>query len=465
MPSTLVALFATLALASSAIADEPPEVLPGGSLAFPSPDAPPSGSSTVKWGAICQTGGANGMLGSLLVMPAVKSEAECEIEQHNDFSIEGQYFDSLLRTRISGTFSVAGFLELVGLGQVRMKVVADVIDLGDDLQDDLDDHVVTSQTLATYELVEGFEPSIGGGIAFDLGSATVAQVGADADFSFRLPLNLRVIRDDSNFGFEMLLRRGRTYRLKVYTTSRAKLSVGGGFAVAGFLSPDGIIGALDPDTLFDPKMWLQTSGLPIKDLTIPDLQLGGLQLFTFPEIAFDPPSVSPPLIDPIDPPKFTLLPATPVTVPPSFPSVHQALAALGLPPDIANLLLTQFLGFGKTFAKEEGILGQGVGITNLSLRIQEDAREQARRLLIEQNLARQSEKKPLAAFQLPVQFGGFLELVHDITKETIDLMLAAGEDVGPAPKHLKFGEEAYAKGKFKAAYEEYRLAYAFATSG
>ncbi len=448
-----------------AVAVEPPEVLPGGSLSFPLPDSPPAVTSTVKNGAICQSGTVNGKLGSLLVMTTSKGEATCEVARHNDFSIEGIHFDSLLRVRISGTVDVAGFQQLVGLGQVRTKVTADVIDLGDDLESDADDRVIDSETLATYELVEGFEPSVGAGVAIDVGSATAAQAGVDIGFGMNLPLGLRVIRDRGNFGFEVLLRRGRTYRLRVASNSRAKLSVGAGLATAGFLSPDGVLGAADPNTLFDPQFWLDTTGLPIKDLTIPDVQAAGFKLFTFPEISFDPPAVDPGVIASINPPKFTLLPATDVAVPDTFPSAHQVLAALNLPPDIGNLLLTSLLGFGKTFAKEEGILGQGVEVSNLSLRIQEDVREQARRLLIEQNLARQGENKPLAAFQLPAALGGHLELVHEVTKDTIDLMLAAGENVGPALKQLALGELQYTKGQYKAAFDAFRLAYESATSG
>lgn len=70
---------------------------------------------------------------------------------------------------------------------------------------------------------------------------------------------------------------------------------------------------------------------------------------------------------------------------------------------------------------------------------------------------------PIAIFQLPAQFGGYLELARDITKETILTMILAGQDVDKAERFFGEGEAEFAAGNYKRAYAEYGKAYRAAT--
>lgn len=88
------------------------------------------------------------------------------------------------------------------------------------------------------------------------------------------------------------------------------------------------------------------------------------------------------------------------------------------------------------------------------------------RLQIEINLAGHgSHPHPIAIFQLPEQFGGLLDEVRGIVRETIELMVVAGEDIKDAEKEYQRGDKEYYSENYKFAYEYYAQAYRAATSG
>jgi hypothetical protein len=70
---------------------------------------------------------------------------------------------------------------------------------------------------------------------------------------------------------------------------------------------------------------------------------------------------------------------------------------------------------------------------------------------------------PIAIFQLPLQFGGYLELARDIVQETIDNMLAAGENVYQAQMFLSRGNDEFTASHYKKAYDWYSKSYDEAT--
>ena len=74
-----------------------------------------------------------------------------------------------------------------------------------------------------------------------------------------------------------------------------------------------------------------------------------------------------------------------------------------------------------------------------------------------------SHPHPIAIFQLPSQFGGYLELAREIVAETINDMKTAGESVGDAEHKLAEGDAKYFAGEFKKAYEKFGAAYRAAT--
>ena len=109
--------------------------------------------------------------------------------------------------------------------------------------------------------------------------------------------------------------------------------------------------------------------------------------------------------------------------------------------------------------------GIGSGLTALAGQLGGLGDDLARRmdlLAIEDALAESGSGGrvvPVASFQLPAAVGGLIELVRETVAEVIQATEAAGEDVHCAPSRLEDGDEAYAIGEYKVAYEAYRRAY------
>ncbi len=86
------------------------------------------------------------------------------------------------------------------------------------------------------------------------------------------------------------------------------------------------------------------------------------------------------------------------------------------------------------------------------------------RTRIEINLAGHGDHPhPIAIFQLPAKFGGYLELARDIVEETINDMLTAGENVYQAQLFLTRGNQEFLASHYKKAYDWYSKSYDEAT--
>jgi hypothetical protein len=86
------------------------------------------------------------------------------------------------------------------------------------------------------------------------------------------------------------------------------------------------------------------------------------------------------------------------------------------------------------------------------------------RTRIEINLAGHGDHPhPIAIFQLPEQFGGYLELAQEIVQNTIDNMVAAGQNVHKAVMYNSRGNDKFAAGDYKKAYHYYGKSYREAT--
>jgi len=111
------------------------------------------------------------------------------------------------------------------------------------------------------------------------------------------------------------------------------------------------------------------------------------------------------------------------------------------------------------------IQNQGTSLSNLVKKEADELTEQVDtfqqldlRLNIEQNLLA-SEGAEVARFQLPEPWG-YLDLVRDIVRDTIDDFLAAGQSVNPlAEKELSAGDIDLTAGKYKSAYSHFQKAY------
>ncbi len=86
------------------------------------------------------------------------------------------------------------------------------------------------------------------------------------------------------------------------------------------------------------------------------------------------------------------------------------------------------------------------------------------RTKIENNLARHGQQvHSLATFILPQQYGGHLEFVREIVEETITNMISAGQKVFFAEAQMIKGDDEFASGNYKKAYDYYGEAYLSAT--
>ena len=80
------------------------------------------------------------------------------------------------------------------------------------------------------------------------------------------------------------------------------------------------------------------------------------------------------------------------------------------------------------------------------------------RLAIEENL-KSGEGNELAVFQMPAPHG-YLEVVRDVLRSSIDGMIAIGERIGQAEKYFADGQSAMSDGEFKDAYKSFQKSYA-----
>jgi hypothetical protein len=80
------------------------------------------------------------------------------------------------------------------------------------------------------------------------------------------------------------------------------------------------------------------------------------------------------------------------------------------------------------------------------------------RMRIEADLTRKGNDR-VSLFQLPVDFGGYLEVARAVVADTIATAAAAGADTRQAERDLEDGDFAYGDGFFKDAYRDYRDAY------
>jgi hypothetical protein len=124
-------------------------------------------------------------------------------------------------------------------------------------------------------------------------------------------------------------------------------------------------------------------------------------------------------------------------------------------------------------AAESGLTGLADGLTGIGTGLEArigDLRALELGLAIESALASGSAGRTprggigaadgrIATFQIPVAFGGALEWVRDTVSAIVSRMQAAGQDVHCAPQAMTDGDDAFATGEYKSAYESYRRAY------
>ncbi len=454
-------LLSSLAAAAPALAEA--VIAPGAEASFATADGHSPPISVTQFGAQClafydETAG-NMMSAVFGALP--NARGSCVVAEYNDFSIAGDGFDSALLTQISGRVEANGFIGLVGMGQIKSEVLVEVVDRGDDLDVEDDDVILMTHPVFVHELLQGIDAGVGIGGSLDLGSLTALQGGIELGVDFGIPLGAKVIREKTDFGFQVLLQRGRSYRVRTVAQVNFKLGVAGGFAIGSFHSNRATL-----ENLFQPEYWLQTSALPIAAVDIGTVTFPLAQvetLFTIPEIKFPGWSVT---IDWfISDTTFTIIPETqilPATeIPNPLPYANPAalLQALGLFGNIVDFVGSPLVGLAKPFGSEDAITDIGTRVHQLDVVVEHDLLEEEIRFLVERNLAYEGKKNPVASFQLPAALGGQLELAREIVAARMAAITAAGLSTGKATKHIAAGDEKFAAGMYKAAFQRYRKAY------
>ena len=207
-------------------------------------------------------------LDTRVVAQGALSRAAADLLQYVEFTVAhdpaGTSPGRVLTAQLSGHVDIRGFLTLIGLGQSELDVTLEVVEVfgeGGQL-------FVHSQPLGSYELMGTFQPSVAAGFGVEVGSATFGQAGVGAGGELGLNLQKQVVRDMVPFGFQVLLRRGETYRVQLVASSQVKLGVAGGSGQVTF-SPSFDV----PTNVFEVAEWIDSLEIPMLDEGFRNLDL------------------------------------------------------------------------------------------------------------------------------------------------------------------------------------------------
>lgn len=189
-------------------------------------------------------------LSSFVVARQRLGRAKSVIHQSHDFKVDATWDSgTVLDALVTGSIDTRGFLLLLGVGQVNVKVVVELLDV----TDPMNAFVVTSQTVSSHGLSQGMLPSVGLSLKIE-GGAPYIGGGASISVGFGLRMAQEFIRDSDSFSLATKLRRGNTYRLVVKSTSEAKLGASGLGLGASPLGGRAVASFLDPAALADPNL-------------------------------------------------------------------------------------------------------------------------------------------------------------------------------------------------------------------
>lgn len=139
---------------------------------------------------------------------------------------------------------------------------------------------------------------------------------------------------------------------------------------------------------------------------------------------------------------------------------------------LANLAANTDNSAYQTYQQLTGVAGTANEIdTNLANLINQDTSQfrQQLTLSIQQALSAATGTVPMAAMELPSSLGGYLDSspvgVAEVVTNAIQAMQTAGQPMNPQAKTDEtLGEEAFAAGQYKQAFDYYRLAYSAAAA-
>jgi hypothetical protein len=169
------------------------------------------------------------------------ARASSKVFQYHEFVVPeslviGTDAGNVLVAGVSGSVEVRGFLFAMGGASAAAGVNLKLLDVTDDPFAPV---LVWSRKLASYRQDNFFSGSVGG-VALVGGEGGFPYVGVSVDGGLNLSMSispkLQLVRDSVAFGADLLLRRGRTYRLQVELSTSTQNRVLAATAIASFSS-------------------------------------------------------------------------------------------------------------------------------------------------------------------------------------------------------------------------------------
>lgn len=381
------------------------------------------------------------------------SRATGEISRFNDFTLDASWGpETVVQGRVTGSIDVRGFLLLLGVGHSKVEVVAELLDTTDPERvvvvncKEIAKHRVNSAMKPSVDVslkVEGGAPYVGGGLGIGTGNL--------------IHYEMLKVRDSVDFGFDVMLRRGHTYRLVVKCKSESMLTAAGlgigaaplgGKSIACFFSPEDLA---DPD-VFVPNLLANHFDRLEEIVDLLALPTNGA-LANVPLLNLGNGDELPDLVqDIVDFLTFTIQ-----TQANSISNLLRNKFDLDLPANVDLCsMASSFFDLTDRLLGEEQIDSPGITTRSLCVSIAQDSLEVAERQLIETALL---NRAPTVQHVLPASAGGQLEKVLFLVDERIAQAASAGLATNNAPYFMNLARTELNQGAYRTAYLRANTAY------
>lgn len=156
--------------------------------------------------------------------------------QYYEFEVDDSdgAFNTILTAQVSGTGAFNGFLAQVSGGIAEASAIVRVIDMGETaILGVAEPKLIREETLSSHRL----EGSAEIGVGFSVGpQGGAAFIGGHVSVGLDVAVNAQkeVVRDSLDFGLQVLVQRGHTYRVYFEATATAKRGAMNGLSIAQF---------------------------------------------------------------------------------------------------------------------------------------------------------------------------------------------------------------------------------------
>lgn len=468
-PALRLSALALVAAPLLAQAPAAPRVAPGGALRFPRAggivvaDAPPAAIEREFFPAAglgasfaLTNGDALFDTGEKLRAAAIATQAlgrgKVVVARHTDFEVVADGGrGAVVQARVSASAAVRGFLLLMGAGKAKVKVELKVIDV----TEPGDPSVLHSEELVMEEITGSFKPQVG----VDVGALLPVPDGqAAVSLEFQTEGEKKLVDETCDVALDLLLQRGRRYRVQLELTALARTGVMGGVAHVGFWFGNGseyeALG-LDPrPSLLDPAHWREPlrSIEPLLSLSrIDESAMRGFLQNTSSRFLGDAGPL-PQIVGALQAKDEINVRSTVVGGDESIASVF---SRVGFPVKLAVQSLLDWLPKPSLPAEEE-VAGLGAWMTDLSVALGSDDAESADRELE----ARLESGAPTVGLLLPAAHGGQLEQALALVDGRIDAAAQCGlPGTSGARTYHDAALAAYAQKSYRLAFDRLAQAY------